>query len=122
MKRFGLVSASVAAFFVFVIVQTGCNPQRMSPSEKDGIWAVYDRECQKCHKARGSGGLVGRLIFKIPDFTDTKWQDNVSDTRLIISVANGKKKMPGYKGKLPDEEIVDLIKVCVRSFYPKEGP
>ncbi|MEK6621170.1 MAG: cytochrome c [Planctomycetota bacterium] len=118
MKRFGLVVAMVAAFSA--IAQTGCNPPRTSQSEKGGIWAVYDRECQKCHKARGSGGLVGRMIFKIPDFTNTKWQDNVSDTRLIISVANGKKKMPGYKGKLPDEEIVDLIKVCVRSFYPKE--
>ncbi|MEK7289009.1 MAG: cytochrome c [Planctomycetota bacterium] len=118
MKRFGFVVAIVAAFFA--IAQTGCNPPRKSQSEKGGIWAVYDRECQKCHKARGSGGLVGRMIFKIPDFTNTKWQDNVSDTRLIIAVANGKKKMPGYKGKLPDEEIVDLIKVCVRSFYPKE--
>lgn len=118
MKKFGLVVAGVAAFFA--VLHTGCNPQRTSPSEKGGIWAVYDRECQKCHKARGSGGLVGRIIFKIPDFTNTKWQDNVSDTRLIISVANGKKKMPGFKGKLADQEIVDLIKVCVRSFYPKE--
>lgn len=117
MKRFGLAVVMVAAFSA--IAQTGCNPPRTSLPEKGGIWAVYDRECQKCHKARGSGGLVGRMIFKIPDFTNTKWQDNVSDTRLIISVANGKRKMPGYKGKLADEEIVDLIKVCVRSFYPK---
>jgi hypothetical protein len=35
-------------------------------------------------------------------------------------VANGKKKMPGYKGKLKDEEIVDLVKICVRSFYPPQ--
>lgn len=118
MKRFGFVVAIVTAFFV--VTQTGCNPPRKSQSEKGGIWAVYDKECQKCHKARGSPGLVGHMIFKIPDFTNATWQDNVSDTRLIISVANGKKKMPGYKGKIPDVEIVDLIKVCVRSFYPKE--
>jgi len=26
--------------------------------------------------------------------------------------------MPGFKGKLKDEEIVDLVKTCVRSYYP----
>ncbi|UJS16281.1 MAG: cytochrome c [Candidatus Jettenia sp.] len=58
------------------------------------------------------------IHFKIPNFANTKWQDNASDSRLIISIANGKRKMPGYKGKLKDEEIVDLVKTCVRSFYP----
>ncbi|BBO17423.1 conserved hypothetical protein [Candidatus Brocadia pituitae] len=96
----------------------GCSPKQTALTEKDGIWAVYDRECRKCHKLNGKGTIVGRFIYKMPDFTNTKWQDNVSDSRLIISVANGKRKMPGYKGKLKDEEIVDLIKVCVRSFYP----
>lgn len=96
----------------------GCSPKQTALTEKGGIWAVYERECQKCHKLTGKGSLVGRFIYKMPDFTDTKWQDNASDSRLIIAVANGKRKMPGYKGKLTNEEIVDLVKVCVRSFYP----
>lgn len=105
-------------FIVCALSSYGCNPKQTALTEKDGIWAVYDRECRKCHKLNGKGTIVGRFIYKMPDFTNTKWQDNVSDSRLIISVANGKRKMPGYKGKLKDEEIVDLVKVCVRSFYP----
>ena len=100
----------------------GCNPVRTALTDKGGIWAVYDRECLKCHKVSGKGCFVGRFIYKIPNFTNTKWQDNASDSRLIISVANGKGKMPGYKGKLTDEEIVDLVKICVRSFYPSQAP
>ncbi|GAN35398.1 MAG: cytochrome c [Candidatus Brocadia sp. AMX2] len=103
------------------LLSYGCNPKQTALSEKGGIWTVYDKECRKCHRANGKGSFVGRLIFKIPNFTNTKWQDNASDSRLIISVANGKRKMPGYKGKLADEEIVDLVKVCVRGFYPPQG-
>lgn len=112
---------SIVAIFLFILClmsSYGCNHKQTALTEKDGIWVVYDRECRKCHKINGKGSLVGRLIYKMPNFTNTKWQDNVSDSRLIISVANGKGKMPGYKGKLKDEEIVDLVKVCVRSFYP----
>jgi len=97
----------------------GCDSRPLSYSERGEIWKVYERECQKCHKASGTGGIIGRLFFKIPDFTDTKWQDNASDSRLIIALANGKRKMPAYKNKLSNDEIVDLVKVCVRSFYPQ---
>lgn len=111
--------ASFTGIFIFcAALSFGCNSKQMALSEKGGIWEVYERECQKCHRANGKGSLIGRIIFKIPDFTNTKWQDNVSDSRLIISVANGKRKMPGYKGKLTNEEIVDLVKICVRSYYP----
>ncbi|GAB61350.1 MAG: cytochrome c [Candidatus Jettenia sp.] len=116
MKRHTSFIVIVASIFCTLLFY-GCSKQP-ALSEKGGIWAVYERECQKCHRADGKGGLIGRFIFKIPNFTNTKWQDNASDSRLIISIANGKRKMPGYKGKLKDEEIVDLVKTCVRSFYP----
>mgnify|MGYP003547915974 FL=1 len=114
------IISMIGIYVLCALASYGCNPKQEALSEKGGIWVVYDRECRKCHKVNGKGSLIGRFIAKIPNFTNTKWQDNVSDSRLIISVANGKKKMPGYKGKLKDEEIVDLIKVCVRSFYPPQ--
>lgn len=114
---------SIVFIFVFcALLSCGCNPEQTALSEKGGIWAVYDRECRKCHKVSGKGCFVGRFIYKIPNFTNTKWQDNASDSRLIISVANGKGKMPGYKGKLTDDEIVELVKTCVRSYYPPQEP
>ncbi len=119
MKKY-IVFAALSVFCA--LVSYGCNPKQTALSDKGGIWTVYDRECQKCHKANGKGGFIGRWIFKTPNFTNTKWQDNVSDSRLIIAIANGKRKMPGFKGKLKDEEIVDLVKVCVRSYYPPAKP
>lgn len=108
----------IVLLMAFTLSFYGCNSKQLSYKEKSEIWNVYEKECQKCHKASGRGSLIGRLFLKVPDFTSTKWQDNASDSRLIISIANGKGKMPAYKGKLKDEEIVDLVKTCVRSFYP----
>jgi mono/diheme cytochrome c family protein len=34
---------------------------------------------------------------------------HASDARLIASTANGKGKMPAYKGKLTDAQIKDVI-------------
>ncbi|GJQ24588.1 MAG: cytochrome c [Planctomycetia bacterium] len=119
-----MMKTYITVLFIFILCLLsfyGCDSKQTALTEKGGIWVVYDRECRKCHKASGKGSLVGRFVFKIPNFTNPKWQDNVSDSRLIISVANGKRKMPGFKGKLPDEEIVDLVKVCVRSFYPPQA-
>ncbi|GJQ48468.1 putative cytochrome c6 (Soluble cytochrome f, cytochrome c553) [Candidatus Kuenenia stuttgartiensis] len=99
----------------------GCYKKQTILLEREAIWEVFERECQKCHKMNGKGSLVGRLFFNIPDFNNVKWQDNASDSRLIIHVGNGLRKMPGFKGKLKDEEIVDLVKICVRSFYPPVG-
>jgi cytochrome c len=118
MKKTSLI---IVIFAFCGLLSIGCSKQRPL-SERGGIWVVFEKECQKCHKANGKGGLIGRLLFKIPNFTDTKWQDNASDSRLIIAVANGKRKMPSYKGKLKDEEIVDLVKTCVRSYYPPQEP
>ena len=113
---------SFAALFIFcALLSCGCNPDKTALSDKGGIWAVYDRECRKCHKVSGKGCFVGRIIYKIPNFTNARWQDNASDSRLIIAVANGKRKMPGFKGKITDDEIVDLVKTCVRSYYPPQN-
>ena len=119
MKKISSVVLGIVFFSLFI---QGINPNLSALSVKGDIFAVYDRECRKCHKVNGKGCFVGRWIFKTPNFTNTKWQDNASDSRLIIAIANGKRKMPGFKGKLKDEEIVDLVKICVRSYYPPAKP
>ena len=78
------------------MVSYGCNPKRTALSNKGGIWAVYDREWEMSW-VNGKGCFIGRWIFKTPNFTNTKWRDNVSDSRLIIALANGKRKMPDFQ-------------------------
>jgi len=116
----GKYNIPILTFVFFTLIMHGCskNPHQLILKDRPEIWKVYEENCQECHKTDGRASLIGRWFFNMPDFTDTKWQDNASDSRLIIHVANGIRKMPGFKGKLEDEEIVDLVKVCVRSFYP----
>ena len=57
------------SYFIIMLVfcallSYGCNPKQTALSEKGGIWAVYDRECRKCHKVNGKGCFIGRFIFK----------------------------------------------------------
>ncbi len=78
---------------------------------------IYKNECQKCHDYNGKGTKRGKKLG-VPDFTDGEWQDSVTDEQLIISITNGKKKMPKQKGRLSPEEIKAMVKY-VRFFAPK---
>ncbi len=78
---------------------------------------IYKNECQKCHDYNGKGTKRGKKLG-VPDFTDGEWQDSVTDEQLIISITNGRKKMPKQKGRLSPEEIKAMVKY-VRFFAPK---
>ena len=43
------------------------------------------------------------------DLTAAEWQDSVSDERIYNSISNGKGKMPGFKKKLSDAQIDELV-------------
>ncbi|MFQ3215410.1 MAG: mono/diheme cytochrome c family protein [Marivirga sp.] len=57
---------------------------------------IYLAECKKCHGVDGKKGL-----FKSPDLSATKL--NLSEK--VAWIKQGKGVMPGYDGKLSDEEI-----------------
>jgi len=65
--------------------------------------AVYRSYCQTCHGQTGAGE-----VGNAPDFTvgESLLQ---SDLNLLESVAIGKGVMPGYRGVLTDEEMLDVI-------------
>ena len=73
--------------------------------------AMYKSKCQSCHGADGKGETpVGKKIgvrdFHSPEAskgTDAEWFDIIK---------KGKEKMPGYDGKLTDDQIKALVKFC----------
>ena len=79
---------------------------------------IFKNECQKCHERDGKGTKRGKKLG-VPNFTDAKWQDSVTDEQLINSITNGKKKMPKQEGKLSPEEIKAMVKY-IRFFKPKK--
>ena len=61
--------------------------------------AVYQKHCAKCHGKNAEGRHFGG-----PSLQTT--QLSLSDVEAMI--ANGKKRMPAFKGKLSDEQISAL--------------
>ncbi len=65
--------------------------------------AVYGRSCAGCHGGDGSGGIGpglsgGRVVAAFPDPADQ-----------VVVIAEGRGGMPGFAGRLTDEEIVALV-------------
>jgi mono/diheme cytochrome c family protein len=74
-----------------------------------------------CHGAKGdgTGDLVERLGYEMPDFTDPKQQKSRADGELYYVLSHGHGKMRGQEGRLDDKARWDLVNY-VRSFAPAE--
>jgi mono/diheme cytochrome c family protein len=78
-------------------------------SMAQGAADLYKSKCQTCHGADGKGTTpVGQKLgvrdFQGPEVTKE------SDDELFDITKKGKNKMPGYDGKLTDDQIKDLVK------------
>jgi len=78
-------------------------------AQADDAATVYKAKCQMCHAPDGSGNSPTGKAMKVPDLRADETQKK-TDAQLIDATANGKGKMPAFKGKLTDEEIKDLVK------------
>ena len=79
---------------------------------------LYRRYCVSCHgsdgRAQGSKGKFSHAR----DFTDAKWQDEVTDERIFNSIMNGRSvrgNMPSFGNKLNQKEAESLV-TFVRGF------
>ena len=70
----------------------------------DGAAAIFEKKCATCHGKDGKGQTKMGEKMGIKDLT------TVSATAADLEkvVADGRGKMPAFKGKLSDAEIKDL--------------
>ena len=66
---------------------------------------IFMHECKDCHGEDGRGRMHGQ-----PDFTNPKWQANVTDELMFKTIKFGREPMPFYVGALSDDEINALVK------------
>jgi len=66
--------------------------------------ATYKAKCQSCHGAQGvpNPGIAKAMGVKPASDPSVK---SLSEAQMITDTANGKGKMPAFKGKLSDAEI-----------------
>ncbi|MGE5321596.1 MAG: c-type cytochrome [Actinomycetota bacterium] len=70
---------------------------------------LYKTKCAACHGPDGKGDTAIGKKMGVKSFTDPEVAKNSDQTWFEIT-KNGKGKMPGYNGKLTDDQIKDLVK------------
>ncbi len=70
--------------------------------------AIFTTKCALCHGADGTGKTSIGKTLNIPDFHSPDIK-KLSDDDLEKIVANGKNKMPPFKGKLTEAQIDQVI-------------
>lgn len=70
---------------------------------------VFKSKCAGCHGATGAADTGMGKSMKLKDLGSAEVQAK-SDAELSEIVAKGKKPMPGYEGKLTNDQIQDVVK------------
>jgi mono/diheme cytochrome c family protein len=76
---------------------------------QDDVAALYKSKCQVCHGPEGKGDTPAGTKLGAKDFHSPEVA-KLSDQELVDITKKGKDKMPGYDGKLTDDQIKSLVK------------
>ena len=82
-------------------------PSAMAGGGPDGA-ATYKSKCAMCHGPDGAGQTPMGKNMKLRDLRSAEVQKQ-TDAELVKWIADGKGKMPAYKGKLSADEINALV-------------
>jgi cytochrome c6 len=93
----------IAILVVFALVTT------VASFAADPGADTFKAKCASCHGATGAGDTAMGKSLKLRDLGSADVQ-KLSDAELTTVIAKGKKPMPGYEGKLTNDQISDLVK------------
>jgi len=71
--------------------------------------SLFKAKCAACHGPDGKGQTSMGKMLKARDLGSAEVQKE-TDAEMTEIIDNGKGKMPGYKGKLTDAQIKELVK------------
>ncbi|MFQ5430983.1 MAG: c-type cytochrome [Nitrospinota bacterium] len=81
---------------------------------------IYGNACASCHgrHGKGDGILASALKVKMMDYSKGEGIREMTDRRLVEIIRDGGSElMPGWKGTLNDDEIIDVV-AYIRTFLP----
>jgi len=107
MRKFVVV---VLALALAVLVMPG---SAKADSGVDGA-AIYKAKCSACHGVDGKGQTAMGKNMKLRDLGSGEVQ-KLTNAELDKIIADGKGKMPAYKGKL-DQASIDAVIAHIRTF------
>jgi cytochrome c6 len=66
---------------------------------------IFERKCASCHNSNGDGKTIVAGHFRYANLLDGVWRSDGSLAAIEKQVRLGHDPMPGFEGKLSDEEI-----------------
>jgi quinol-cytochrome oxidoreductase complex cytochrome b subunit/mono/diheme cytochrome c family protein len=107
-------------------VKKPTKPERKRPPDSAATAAqvrvatgLYRQYCLICHGNNGRGlAELKPKMPTLPDFTNRRWQEGVSDPQLAASILEGKGTlMPAAQGRVTDDQAKALV-AYIRAFGP----
>jgi len=89
------------------------NPAASSPDSIKAGAALFAKYCKFCHgaDAKGNGPMAPKDTHP-SDLTDAKWERGSTDGEIFLVIKEGagpKFDMKGFKGKMTDRDIWDVV-------------
>jgi mono/diheme cytochrome c family protein len=105
------------------VVSNTVNITKSTPiDELAAAKTTYTESCQKCHKPDGAGGIIefGGNRHKAANLK-SEGMKKESDEDLFSEIQEGvpEEGMPAFKGKLTDDQIINLVKFIRKEFQGK---
>ena len=97
--------AVIAGIGILILV-TSVQLQAQAPGDSE---ALFKAKCAMCHGADAAGKTAMGAKLNIPDLRAPEVQKK-SAADIAGIIAKGKNKMPGYEGKLTQDQISQLEK------------
>jgi mono/diheme cytochrome c family protein len=99
------------------------NPVAVSPTSVAAGQKTFQKMCAFCHgkDAAGNGPMAPKGTTP-SNLIDAKWDRGATDGEIFLVLRDGagpKFEMKGYKGKLPDPELWNIVNY-LRSLSPGE--
>jgi mono/diheme cytochrome c family protein len=99
------------------------NPVKATADSIAAGQAAYARNCRFCHgpEAKGNGPMAPKDTHP-SDLTDAKWDRGSTDGEIFMVIRDGaapEMKMKGYKGRLSDNDMWNIVNY-LRSIGPKK--
>jgi mono/diheme cytochrome c family protein len=97
------------------------NPVKEGEQAIEAGKKLYNRYCSFCHGRTGMGdGIKGKQLKTFPgDFSGDFYQSQ-TDGEHFYKTKFGRGEMPGYDGKIPDEDIWRMV-IYMRTFRKTES-
>ena len=106
-----------------IVLSSSWTVAQISAGHPDQGEAVYKAQCVRCHGRMGDGNGpdAERLIVRPTDFHAERSRAK-TDFELLVAISNGVlfSPMHSWRGRLTDEEMMDVIQY-VRALAPS-GP